>query len=98
MTLYLIAFVRMYSKRLQMEAPVRQITRCLITVDNPLPKDATITFADKWWNCDDPNIRVHPVGSMTGKSEGVFEVRTSAFLWIVDEKGPKPIVCFYGCA
>ena len=57
-----------------MEAPARQTTRRLITVDNPLPNDAKVTFPDKWWDCDNPNIRVSPVGAMSGNSEGVFEV------------------------
>ena len=39
----------------QLEAPVRQTARRLVTIDNPLPADAPVTFAegDGWWACDD---------------------------------------------
>lgn len=70
----------------QIEAPVRQTARHLITIDNPLPRDSPVTFPDKWWSCDNPHIRLLPVGSMAGNTEGVFEVRTAAAGW--DKGGP----------
>ena len=54
---------------------MRQTARSLITIDNPLPKDMAVTFPEKWWNCSSPHIRLNPVGSISGNSEGVFEVR-----------------------
>ncbi|KAJ1445550.1 hypothetical protein M885DRAFT_473458 [Pelagophyceae sp. CCMP2097] len=59
---------------LAIEAPVRQPARRLITVDNPLPKDADVTFAADWWSCDSPHVRLSRLGNMAGSQEGVFEV------------------------
>ena len=57
-----------------LEAPIRQTARRLITIDNPLPADAPVTFPETWWSCDDPHIRLSRVGSMQGSLEGVFEL------------------------
>ena len=46
----------------QLEAPVRQTARRLVTIDNPLPSDAPVTFAegDGWLACHKPpGIAVH---------------------------------------
>lgn len=58
---------------LDLEAAVRQSTRKLITVDNPMG-EREITFSQNWWECDTPEVRLVRVGEMTGCPEGVFEV------------------------
>jgi len=57
-----------------LEAPIRQTARRLITIDNPLPADALVTFPDDWWSCNNPHVRLTKVGAMQGESEGVFEL------------------------
>ena len=59
---------------LTLEAPVRQTARRLITIENPLPKDVSVTFPDDWWHCDNPHVKLAKVGTMQGAPEGVFEV------------------------
>lgn len=59
---------------LNLEAPVRQTARRLITIENPLPKDVSVTFPEDWWRCDNPHVKLARVGTMQGSPEGVFEV------------------------
>ncbi|KAH8070819.1 hypothetical protein JL721_4732 [Aureococcus anophagefferens] len=59
---------------LSLEAPVRQTARRLITIENPLPKDVSVTFPEDWWRCDNPHVKLAKVGTMQGSPEGVFEV------------------------
>lgn len=59
---------------MQVEAPIRQVAKALITIDNPLPKDVEVHFPENWWTCDNPNVQLHPIGKITGRREGVFEV------------------------
>ena len=61
---------------LQLEAPLRTTARQLVTVDNPLPPAASITFAEgnRWWACADPCVRLTRVGAMAGNAEGTFSV------------------------
>jgi hydrocephalus-inducing protein len=61
---------------LHLEAPLRTTARQLITVDNPLPPSASVTFAegDGWWSCADPCVRLTRLGAMAGNSEGTFSV------------------------
>jgi hydrocephalus-inducing protein len=62
---------------LTLEAAVRATAKHLITVDNPLPATAPVTFADgdsAWWSCADPCVRLVRVGTMAGNSEGAFQV------------------------
>jgi hypothetical protein len=57
---------------LRLEAPVRQTTRRVIRVENPLPAETPITFAPPV--CDLPTVQVRQLGEMTGAIEGCFEV------------------------
>ncbi|CAM9698611.1 unnamed protein product, partial [Chrysoparadoxa australica] len=57
-----------------LEATVRNVIKHLITVENPLPSTTKITYAEDWWSCTSPYIRLRPLGSMTGNQEGTFEL------------------------
>jgi hypothetical protein len=58
-----------------LETPVRQLTRQLINIENPLGSEATIRMKDeKWWTCDCPDIRVRERSPIQGHREGVFEI------------------------
>jgi len=60
-----------------LESALRQVARHLITVDNPLPRHAPVTFEggeDKWWSCADPCVRLVRLGEMAGNKEGTFQV------------------------
>lgn len=61
------------------ESPVRQTARYIITVENPLPKDAIVTMGSmakptEWWSCDSPYIKVNELTALSGNTEGTFEV------------------------
>ena len=65
---------------IKLEAPLRQTTRHLITVDNPLASSAAITFSGGdeqggWWTCPDPTVRLTQVGEMQGNKEGTFQLK-----------------------
>lgn len=62
-----------------MEAPVRQTSRFILSVENPLPSDAAVTMGslakpDEWWSCDCEEVRVIELAPLQGNSEGQFEV------------------------
>jgi hydrocephalus-inducing protein len=61
-----------------MEAPVRQSSRYILTVENPLDRDAEIIMGtaggDQWWSCDNDEIRVSELSPLQGNTEGQFEV------------------------
>lgn len=64
---------------IKLEAPLRQTTRHLITVDNPLAASAPVTFSGGdeeggWWTCPDPTVRLTRVGEMQGNKEGTFQL------------------------
>lgn len=64
---------------IQMEAPVRQTSRFILSVENPLPSDAAVTMGslakpDEWWSCDCEEVRVIELAPLQGNSEGQFEV------------------------
>jgi hydrocephalus-inducing protein len=59
---------------IHLETPVRQSARYTITVDNPLHPSQKVTFANDFWLCTCPVVRLRAVGDMSGKPEGAFEV------------------------
>jgi len=61
---------------IKLESHVRQVSHHLITIENPLPSNAEITFppGDTWWTCDNPCIRLFRVGEMAGNKEGTFQI------------------------
>ena len=62
-----------------MEAPVRQTSRFILSVENPLPSDIPITMGsigkpEEWYTCDCDEVRVNELAPMSGNAEGQFEV------------------------
>ena len=54
---------------------VRQPTQYLLTIENPLGKEGTVTFPEEdWWKCDDPAVKVKRLSDMMGASEGTYEI------------------------
>jgi hypothetical protein len=64
-------------ENLKMEAPVRQCASKIITIQNPLPANEPVTFAegDAWYTCDNESVRVRKISELSGESEGTFEVQ-----------------------
>jgi hypothetical protein len=81
-----------------MEAPVRQTARTLIMVDNPLPKDSPVTFAENWWSSTCPHVRLSRVGSMSGSSEGVFELEYRPLVPTDAAGQPQEFALTFECA
>ncbi|CAM9897256.1 unnamed protein product, partial [Choristocarpus tenellus] len=69
------------------------VTRHLITVANPLPPTAAITFPNDgtdgkgWWSCGSPHVNLTRVGEMSGNLEGVFALEYRPLL--PTEPGPE---------
>jgi hydrocephalus-inducing protein len=66
-------------REITMKTAVRQPTQYLLTIENPLRPNDTVTFETdeagaSWWMCDDPAIKVRKLSDMTGKAEGTFEI------------------------
>ena len=59
-----------------LETPVRQPVQELVTIENPLPADQVVHFADgdEWWTCEDPCVTVKRLVDMSGQGQGTFEV------------------------
>jgi hydrocephalus-inducing protein len=62
-----------------MEAPVRQSSRYILTVENPLGTDAEVAMGsvgkpEEWWSCDSSEVRVAELAPLQGNPEGQFEV------------------------
>jgi len=59
---------------------VRQTARYIISVENPLPSSGnTVTMGSTgkpadWWTCDCKYVRVNEMTTLSGNSEGTFEV------------------------
>uniref|UniRef100_A0A7S2QVW6 MSP domain-containing protein n=2 Tax=Triparma pacifica TaxID=91992 RepID=A0A7S2QVW6_9STRA len=58
----------------KLEAPVRQVAKRILSIDNPLGVDKEITFKEDWWKCDNEFVRLRPIGKMAGNKEGTFEI------------------------
>ena len=58
----------------KLEAPVRQVAKKILTIDNPLGADKGITFRDNFWKCDNEFVRLRRIGEMAGNKEGTFEI------------------------
>lgn len=61
------------------ESPVRQSARYVITVENPLPADTAVTMGsiakpDEWWSCDSKVINFKELSPLSGNPEGSFEI------------------------
>lgn len=62
------------------EAPVRQVARAIITVENPLfTENVAISMGSlakpaEWWTCDSKYMRVNELSPLSGNREGTFEV------------------------
>jgi len=61
------------------ESPVRQSARYVITVENPLPADTVVTMGsiakpDEWWSCDSKVINFKELSPLSGNPEGSFEI------------------------
>eukprot|EP01038_Epipyxis_sp_PR26KG_P004323 gene4323-6124_t len=62
-----------------LESPVRQTARNIITIENPLPRDAIITMGSaskpaEWFTIDSQVIRINELSSFSGNAEGNFEI------------------------
>ena len=58
----------------KLEAPVRQVAKRILSIDNPLGADKEINFKDDWWKCDNEFVRLRQIGEMAGNKEGTFEI------------------------
>lgn len=65
-----------------LEAPVRQSSKHVVVLENPLGATQSITMgpgnaittADQWWTCDSKDVRVNELRPISGNLEGSFEV------------------------
>jgi len=64
-------------EKYKMEAPVRQVAKKIITIDNPLAEGSDVSFAegDGWWKCDNECVKLTKMGEMKGNKEGTFELQ-----------------------
>jgi hydrocephalus-inducing protein len=58
----------------KLEAPVRQVAKKILNIDNPLGSEDAVTFGEDWWKCDNECVRLTQIGSMAGSKEGTFEI------------------------
>ncbi|GMH58813.1 hypothetical protein TrST_g5240 [Triparma strigata] len=58
----------------KLEAPVRQVAKKILNIDNPLGSEDAVTFGADWWKCDNECVRLTQIGSMAGSKEGTFEI------------------------
>ena len=62
-------------REIKLNTAVRQPTQYLLTIENPLGKEGTVTFPEEdWWKCDDPAVKVKRLSDMMGASEGTYEI------------------------
>ena len=64
---------------INIESPVRQSARYVITVENPLPADTIVSMGsiakpDEWWSCDSKVINFKELSPLSGNPEGSFEI------------------------
>ena len=64
---------------INIESPVRQSARYVITVENPLPVDTVVSMGsiakpDEWWSCDSKVINFKELSPLSGNPEGSFEI------------------------
>ena len=76
-----------------LEAPVRQTVQSVVVIENPLPATTPVTFGDDWWKCENPCIRIRPLGEMSGSQEGAFEVEYRPLVPIELEETALTITC-----
>jgi len=70
----------------KIEAPIRQVAKKIITIDNPLGRDKTVTFKEDWWKCENDCVRLSRLGEMSGNKEGTFELEYRPLLLGATEK------------
>jgi hypothetical protein len=61
------------------EAPIRQTARLILTIENPLPIDIPIKMGsiqkpNEWWTCDSKYIRINELMNINGQREGTYEI------------------------
>jgi hydrocephalus-inducing protein len=61
---------------INLDAPVRQSVKKIITIENPFLSEKKIQFLDKnnWWKCSHPNVRVREISSISNRPEGSYEI------------------------
>lgn len=72
---------------LHFDAPIRQAVKKIVTIENPFPKEFEINFLedDKWWKCDNVDIRVRRLSELTGHCEGSFEVEYRPLVYSAEQ-------------
>jgi hydrocephalus-inducing protein len=76
---------------LEIESPMRQTARYIITVENPLPADVIVTMGSlakplEWWTCDSKYINVVELAPMGGNREASYEIQYRPLLL-----SPQPV-------
>lgn len=66
-------------EELSLESPVRQSSRQLITIENPLNSHEPISMGNKgigtdWWYCESKLIRLKEIIPLSGNPEGRYEI------------------------
>jgi hydrocephalus-inducing protein len=72
----------------EVRAPVRQVAKRIIEINNPLPPHVQVTFPETWWRCDSSCVRVLKLtDDLTGKKTGKFQVQYRPLVPTVPEAG-----------
>jgi hydrocephalus-inducing protein len=76
---------------LEIESPMRQTARYVITVENPLPADVLVTMGSlakpmEWWTCDSKYVNIVELAPMSGNREASYEIQYRPLLL-----SPQPV-------
>ena len=79
---------------IEIESPIRQTARYVMSIENPLPRDVPVSMGtlakpDEWWTCESKFIRVVELIPMNGNSEGSFEIEYRPLLLADKSQGSK---------
>ena len=79
---------------IEIESPVRQTARYVMSIENPLPRDVPVAMGapakpDEWWVCESKFVRVVELVPMSGNPEGSFEIEYRPLLLADKPQGTK---------